>query len=347
MKIRFNKILSLCLCVMIAFLSVSSSFAYASDENKDIIDSGTCGLYGDNLKWFFYSDGELVISGNGEMDWYYVDHNNGGIETSMSAPWSKYYNNIGVITIKEGVTSIGNDAFVGKNIQYHRINIPESIDYFECLETFGGNFFDTIKTYQPNGKHIAFCYAGTPIDWDAVEFKHYGVAFNEASKRYEKTYIGSSIGNHIEHTGFRDYCSMYFDGEKPADFCEIQRTTSTVTINPFEKVELYAHYFINTDNNANLIWSIEGDGIFLNGEKDKTTTGTGAELLFLDDTTVKLKLISSNGSIISEDEIYLKSYRNQNMSFFEKIKYSFLMILIVVVGMLGGTVGHWIGTLII
>lgn len=346
MKKIFRKVLSLLLCVTMFITTNCVNFAYATSEDRKIVDSGCCGLYGDNLKWVLYSDGELIISGNGEMNWYYVDHSNGGKETTKSAPWSKYYNDISVITIEEGVTSIGNDSFVGKNIQYYRINIPQSIKYFECLEDFGGNLFDTIKAYQTKGKHISFCYAGSESDWDAIKCKHYRVLFNESSKEYERTLLSTTIENRIEYTGFQDYQAVYFSGEEPTDFCEIQRTTSTVTINPFEKVELYAHYYIDYDERAEFVWTIDGEGVFLNGEADKTTTGKDVTLLFLDDTTVKLQVVTSSGNIISEDEITLKSYNDKSVSVFERIKYSFLMILIVFVGMFGGTVGPWIGSLI-
>lgn len=60
--------------VTIVLLSTFSStmYAFASEEEKSVVDSGFCGLQGDNLKWTFYSDGELVISGTGEMDWYFT-----------------------------------------------------------------------------------------------------------------------------------------------------------------------------------------------------------------------------------------------------------------------------------
>lgn len=344
MKKSFYKVLSLVLCVTILFTMNCVNLAYATSENRKVVDSGHCGLFGDNLKWIFYTDGELVISGNGEMNWYYVDHSNEGKETAKSAPWSKYYNDISVITIEEGVTSIGNDSLVGENIQYCRINIPKSIKYFECLEAFGGNLFDAIKEYQARGKHIAFCYAGSESDWDAIECKHYRVVFNESSKEYERMLLNTTIENHIEYTGFQDYQTMYFNGEEPTNFCKIQRTTSTVTINSFETVELYAHYYIECNENVELVWTIDGDSVFLNGKTDKKATGKGADLLFLDDTTVKLQVVSSSGNVISEDEITLKA--PAKMSFFERIKYSFVMTLIVIVGAFGGTIGPWIGKLL-
>ena len=144
----------------------------------------------------------------------------------------------------------------------------------------------------------------------------------------------------------RDYQAMNFGGEAPADFCKIKRTTATVTINPLEKVELYADYSVYSDENYELVWSIDGKSYFLNGAKDKTTTGTDVKMRFLDDTTVKLQIVSSNGDVICEDEIFLKSYRNKETPFLVKLQSWILLPIIVFVGVIGGTIGPWIGSLL-
>lgn len=129
MKSAIKKFLSIILATITLLSTCSATmWAFAADEETSVVNSGFCGLNGDNLKWTLYSDGELVISGTGEMDWYNI---NGDKNTKKLAPWTNYYDNIAVITIEEGVTSIGNDAFVGDNIQYHKINIPKSLEYFE------------------------------------------------------------------------------------------------------------------------------------------------------------------------------------------------------------------------
>ncbi len=344
MKDRFNKILLLFLCLIMICSMGLVSVVYSVDEQRDVIDSGDCGLYGDNLKWIFYSDGELVISGDGEMNWYYVDHNDGGKETSRSAPWSKYYNDIAVITIEEGVTSIGNDALIEKNIQYHKVNLPRSLEYFECLIDFNGNIYETVKTYQTKGKHIAFCYAGTQAEWDKVVCRHYRMAVDEKTKEYDIRYRKSSTENRIRHTGYQDYMDMYFNGEEPVDFCKIQRTNATVTTMRLEKVELYPYYYVGNDNGAELVWTIDGKSIFVYGDSDKTTKGNEVEMIFLDDTTVKLQLISSKGDVICEDEIFLKA--SNSTPFLANLQAWILLAVMIFVGVVGGTIGPWIGSLL-
>jgi len=80
----------LALCTLLCAANVSAA---------EVLDSGECG---DSLTWTLYDDGELVIEGTGDMwDW-----------NATKAPWYSNRSNITSVTIKEGVTSIGNKAFV-------------------------------------------------------------------------------------------------------------------------------------------------------------------------------------------------------------------------------------------
>lgn len=344
MKFLWKKIVSFCMCLVLVLEFGSANYSYAATETRSVVDLGFCGLYGDNLKWTLYSDGELIINGNGNMAWYYVEHESNGKESLLSAPWAKYYDNIEIVTIEEGVTSIGNDAFVGKNIKYKKINIPLSLKYFE------GSMFRLIKKYQPKGKHIAFCYAGSESEWDAVECKHYNIEFDEESQNYRRTLLSTSCANRIEYTGYEDFQKMYFNGDEPTDFCEINRTSSTVSVNSFEKVDLYAHYYFRESEDAKLIWSIEGNGLMIQEtiNKSKSTLETSVSLYVYGDTTVKLKMVSPSGITLDSDEITFVSSSRKNSSFLGMVKeffvQNFLLFFIFVVGVLGGTVGPWIGS---
>ena len=72
----------------------------------EIVDSGTCGAQGDNLTWTLDSDGVLTISGTGEMADYDGPEPGDGV---YYTPWG---GGISSLIIDDGVTSIGDNAFV-------------------------------------------------------------------------------------------------------------------------------------------------------------------------------------------------------------------------------------------
>lgn len=87
------------------------------------IETGTCG---DNLKWTVYDDDgdwladHMVISGKGAMKDYSAEKN---------APWWQKYTAAGLkLTIEPGVTSIGENAFIGFEVEGDLI-LPEGVTH--------------------------------------------------------------------------------------------------------------------------------------------------------------------------------------------------------------------------
>ena len=151
-----KKLTAIILCVAMMFSTAVIAFAA---EERNIVDSGFCGAQGDNLTWTLYADGELVISGEGKMDWYYVNLNGEDDFLEVLPPWYGYYNQIKVITLEEGVTSIGNHAFAGENLGYHRVNIPLS------LKVYDGYPLDCADNSCDSGKTCNVYYPGDKFDW--------------------------------------------------------------------------------------------------------------------------------------------------------------------------------------
>lgn len=112
-----KRIISLCVVVMMIFSVLSQS---AVTANAEKVMSGVCG---DNLIWSLDESGTLTISGVGEM--YNFGHTDAGYTV---APWNenKNKNELLSIVIEPGVTSIGNNAFLGCS-GVTNVSIPNTV----------------------------------------------------------------------------------------------------------------------------------------------------------------------------------------------------------------------------
>lgn len=101
MRRGFRHIVSmlLALCLLAGVVPVT---ALATTEGAAVA-SGDCGKNGSNVTWTFYDTGELLISGTGDM---------GDFRTHTTIPWYPYCSKIKTVTILDGVTSIGGNAFI-------------------------------------------------------------------------------------------------------------------------------------------------------------------------------------------------------------------------------------------
>ena len=87
-------------------------------EDKTVIETGNCG---ENLIWTYYSNGELEINGTGDMYNYQSFQ-----ERNSTSPWSKYRESVTKLTLNEGITSIGDCAFLFCT-SLKSLNIPNSV----------------------------------------------------------------------------------------------------------------------------------------------------------------------------------------------------------------------------
>ena len=161
-----------------ALLSACTFSAYAA-----IVD-GTCG---DNLTWTLNTkDSTLVISGEGWMS---------------STPWYDYRSYIKYVTLPDGLTSIGNNAFVGCS-RLTSITIPNSVTsigdqaFYECESLTSVTIPNSVITSIGDWA-FAFCFSLTSVTIPNSVTSIGGSAFEDCSGLTSVTLGNSvtSIGN--------------------------------------------------------------------------------------------------------------------------------------------------------
>ena len=318
MKGKIKRISVLVLCAALLLATVNTAFA---QEPRTVIDSGYCGAQGENLAWTLYDDGELVISGEGEMDWYCVDWkgNKYTVNNPVKRPgWFGYYDRIYVITVEEGVTSIGNEAFyTGRTDRsfdpsvYYKINLPKSLVFFEDM--FSSNAYNRIE-----GKHLAYVYAGREEEWNKVEDRVALINFDKNKVPVERVY--GSISQHSTPEIKDRYSKLYFNDEEPEDFCKIVSSQS-------EDVNYTAYYYTSNPKAERIEWYTVN-----NGEETKigeiSVNESEAETMMIPnykegDVYIKIKIVDSEGNVIIESK---ERYIGTEYSFTTKVKMYFQII---------------------
>lgn len=97
-----------------------------------VVASGSCGAKGDNLTWTLDDNGLFTISGTGKMAGYF---------SLYYVPWAGYRGSIKYVWIKNGVTSIGTNAFYLNN-ELMIVEIPDSVTII------GANAFEGCNNLQ-------------------------------------------------------------------------------------------------------------------------------------------------------------------------------------------------------
>ena len=94
---------------------------------EGIIAAGNCGKNGGNVTWTLDSEGVLSIAGTGAMKAfdYFYDYDNYE-KSSTTAPWKNNLREIKSVSISNGVTNIGEDAFRNCS-NLTSVSIPDSV----------------------------------------------------------------------------------------------------------------------------------------------------------------------------------------------------------------------------
>ena len=311
-----KKFISIILCAVLAFTAIP--MAAFAEEEREIVASGVCGAQGDNLTWTLYDDGEIVIRGEGEMKFYHITPKAVENSTELVPPWYDYFEDIRVITVEEGVTGIGDDAFHFYPRQYYRVNLPKSLEYY---------YFGSFTATHADNTNLACCYAGSAADWKKVEKRSWtGLRLNEEnSEVLEIKYRDPSYGWGISDNASDD---EYFDGEEPEIYCVIQRHDS-MHYGPLEKgdtVGLHATYYKGEHTDAKLVWKTQGDACTREITK-YSASGAPIEAEITAVThgefTVTAELVAPDGTVLCSDSETYSSYVREDMTFREKAEEFF------------------------
>ncbi|MBQ6265787.1 MAG: hypothetical protein IJK60_10100 [Clostridia bacterium] len=283
-----KKLISIFLFLIISFSAVAPVFA----ANDGIIDSGNCGLTeNDNVKWTFYKSGTLVISGEGETDFYETN-----TQHPKRQPWYDYFDRIWCVTVEEGITGIGANAFAveaqrANNIPLCRVDLPLSL---KIISTSAVNSYN-------NSKYCKYlCYSGNEEDWRRVFFNDTQLYYND---RDGKWYVESQPMSYYHI--INDNWTEMFNGEKPEPFCEINRPITHTPTKEETKISLKCYtgeYF-----DGNFQW---------NADKEITISGTIADssgknsaIAFSADKTgkytISVDFLSSEGKVICSDSVVI------------------------------------------
>lgn len=275
-----KKIISTFLCVVMLATFIPF-FASAEGEGRDVIDSGTCAK---NVTWVLYDDGELVFSGTGVIPPCYK------VEQGYDR-WSKYFPQVKVITIQDGIRGISKEAFATYReiaaASLYKITIPDSVTYI------GEDIVDAKLMSAQNGERLsAICFAGSEEKWNSF--------FSEPGQKYYDGIVGR--------------WEKYFNGEEPKPHCMIKygrysnnEYGDQIEEGPFAVgVEYYAE-----DMDVSFEWNVTGTTEILKEYKDGNGVVTGLELkpFKRGNAYVSVKMFDKDGNVIGSDSEKYTTWR--------------------------------------
>lgn len=183
---KSKKVLIVVLVIVLLLIFFAVGTAVAA---KTVKASGECG---ENLTWTLYNNGNLVISGTGEMT---APDN----PESVSMPWREYSEKIKYITISDGVTSLAYYAFFDCT-SVESITVDENNPYFSSVD---GVLFSKDKTlimlYHKKNRKTEYVIPDSVISIGDIDFN--------GCSSLKRITIGSGVES-IEHHAFQNCTSL-------------------------------------------------------------------------------------------------------------------------------------------
>ena len=241
----------------------STAQEYAEKYNRKFVPlesetnfSGTCG---ENVTWTIDYNGMLTISGTGEMDNWDYD--------SSTPPWNDSTEDINEVCIEDGVTSIGDNAFM-RCFNLTSVTIPESVTNIGEHAFCGSGL--TSVTIPESVTNIAWgafsnCYDLTSVtilnpDCEITDYFDNGYTFtneyNEDSSMFNGTIYGYADSTAQAYAKKYNRRFVSFDGE-------IEEPTESET-----ETESESRIEFSGTCGENLTWTLDNKGTL-------TISGTG------------------------------------------------------------------------
>lgn len=321
-----KKITAIILCAVM-MLTAMPLGAFAAEE-REVIDKGFCGAHGENLTWTFYDNGELVISGEGDMDWYSLGY-------GKLPPWFEYRFDIWNITVEHGVTSIGTHAFYFAEVD-DKIPPLCKIELPKTLYKIQNNAIDN-RVYTHWHKSTV-CFAGTETEWNAilweVQATHRGVIVYEDRKEY---YLWREFVSY-EGTNLFRHWNVYLNGEQPQPYCKLNGDVRFDSGDSESEV-FRAEYYLDEHPEAKFVWTVEGDSKILNVQTDRYGINNAVTISTFErgNAVLKLEVVDPDGTVIASDYKNITSRKiAPNDSFTAVLQKIFYEIENVYSGIIGG-----------
>ena len=246
---KYFKDFKVSLRAFVLLIIIAFSFTNNEVHAQENIKSGECG---DNLTWELTPNGELIISGSGEMYDYEED-----------APWCDYLYYIEKIIIKEGVTSIGEAAF-SYCYNAKEISIPNtvsSIGYQAFYSCDGIESVSISKNVKSIGTYaFGYCESLKSIDVDPDNQFYYsdGLALYNKNKTvlYQYALNSTNTSYTVPETVTKLYCVSFACAKNLKKLYVMSSNVSAMTYTfAYDTFDVYCH------KNTSLYASIQSGSI--------------------------------------------------------------------------------------
>ena len=270
---------------------------FECNSNNPYFGKGECG---ENITWIINIDGELVLSGTGEVPSY---------NAVIVPPWFDLRFHIERVLLSEGISSIGDCAFVSCE-ELLEVVVPDSVIIIGEY-TFAGCWDLKNITLGNNVTIVGDCAFMECYDLSTITIMSNSIEIGKDAL-YERTYVCCNTGSSA-HTYAKQNNLKYFllDGD-------IVKKPTQTTISYGDSIILHADMNEALPSGWTVKWTADnGNFSYLaNGETCIITPSKSG------DTTFTVTVYDENGNEISKDTQTMKSkagFFDKFAAFFRKL----------------------------